>query len=206
MSTAGATIDQAPTSTITGTASGINSVLYSAGQCQVTSAFSTATFSLPVCTQSAFLSVPPPTPTWTCGIQVEGNFTCRPGTVLSTSAGGSSVSSAPDGASSSSQFQSATAQPGAASGLAAVSGSGPVSSSAVSSSSGGTGGSLSSTTTTQNGATTSRFASSSGGGTVSSVSSGQSPGVVISYGPNDSAQATVLTCNVPPASTRIPVE
>lgn len=79
-STASIFVDQAQNSTITGTASGLNTVQYSTGSCQVTSPFSVGALFLPVCTQVAFLSVPEPTPTWTCGLSVEGNFTCRPGT------------------------------------------------------------------------------------------------------------------------------
>ena len=79
-STATVQVDQAPGSAITGTAAGLNTVEFSAGSCQVSSPFSALGAGVvAVCSQTAFLVVPPPTPTWTCGIQVEGNFTCTPG-------------------------------------------------------------------------------------------------------------------------------
>lgn len=132
---------QAATSRITGTAAGLNRVFFTAGTCQMTNPFSTlSNLAFSTCTQQVFVNVPPAQPTWTCGIQLQGNFTCRPGTVLALGPSGSAVSQAgtptltsttpggffsqgatPQGGS---QIQAGTAQPGAASALAGIAGTG----------------------------------------------------------------------------------
>ena len=140
--------------------------------------------------------------------------------MLSTSAVGSSLSqagapsvtsTAPGGfisrgptAGGGTQFQAGTAQPGAASGLAAAAGTGTGSVSSTSVAASGPAGSQTSTSTTQGGVTQG-FTTSSGGQTVGSVGGGASPGVLVSYGANASAGATGLACASPPSDTRIPV-
>ena len=211
---------QATASGITGTASGLNRVFYSSGTCQMNSPFSNIqNFAFQTCSQQAFLQVPQPQPTWTCGIQVSGNFTCRNGTVLALGPSGTAVSqvggptltsTAPGGFFSScstakgSQVQAGSAQPGSASSLAGVSGTGSVSSSAISSSS--SGGSSSSTQTTQNGQTQG-LTTSSGAQTQSFGGANGSTGVLISYSGPEGGSATAATavCAAPVESTRIPV-
>lgn len=225
-STSDAFIGQQPTSTITGTASGLNRVTYTAGACQMTSPFSALTnLALQTCTQQAFLSIPPAQPTWTCGIQIEGNFTCRAATVLALGPGGTAVSqpgtptitsTAPGGfffsgqtAQGGSQVQAGQAQPGSASALAGIAGTGSVSSSAVSVS--GAGGSTSTTQTTRDGVTQG-FTTTSGGqtqnfGTAGGVASNGSPGVLVSYeGPGrETATAASSMCAAPLDAIRMPL-
>ena len=133
---------QAPTSSITGTAAGLNRVFYTTGNCQMNSPFSTVPgLALTTCTQQAFLNVPPPQPTWTCGIQMQGNFTCRPGRILSLGPSGSSVSQAGAGTllsttpggfvsqgptAGGTQMQAGQAQPGQAAAQSGISGTGEI--------------------------------------------------------------------------------
>ncbi len=231
-STSDAFIGQTASSIISGTAAGLNIVTYTAGKCQMTSPFSSlANLALATCTQQAFLSIPPPQPTWTCGIQVQGNFTCRTATVLALGPGGTAVSqpgaltitsTAPGGFFSSgataqegSQVQAGQAQPGSASALAGIAGTGSVSSSASSTS--GVGGSSSTTQTTQNGVTqgftttsggqpTQRFGNAATGGGTASANNG-SPGVLVSYeGPSgETASAASVPCAAPVDATRMPL-
>lgn len=86
---------------ITGSSSGINSVAYNnAGACRVTSPF---VFSSP-CRAVPFVIVPPPTPTWTCGLKTSGNFTCLAGgeTFSTSASGATTISSGPRTATSAS--------------------------------------------------------------------------------------------------------
>jgi len=164
---------------------------------------------LQTCNLEAFLSIPPAQPTWTCGIQVEGDFTCRNATVLALGPGGTAVSqpgtptltsTSPGGFFSSeqtaqggSQVQAGQAQPGRASALSGIAGTGSVSSSATSVS--GPGGSTSTTQTTQDGVTQGFF--TSGGQTQSfgSASNGGSPGVLVSYEGSDGETATATAAS-----------
>jgi hypothetical protein len=209
---------------ITGTASGLNRVTYTAGSCLVTSPFSAfSNVALQTCTQEAFLSIPPAQPTWTCGLQVEGNFTCRDATVLALGPQGTSVSqagtptlssTAPGGfffsdqtAQGGTQVQAGQAQPGRASALAGIAGTGSVSSSA--SSLAGSGGSISTThTTTQNGVTQG-FTTTSGGQTQTFGTASGSPGVLVSYegpgGETETATAASTVCAAPLEVTRMPL-
>jgi hypothetical protein len=228
-STSDAFIGQTPTSTITGVASGLNRVTYTAGTCQMTSPFSAlSNLALQTCIEQAFLFIPPAQPTWTCGLQIEGNFTCKAATVLSLGPSGTAVSqpntptltsTTPGGFFSSgqtagggSQVQAGQAQPGSASALAGVAGTGSVSSSAISQS--GAGGSTSTTQTTQNGVTQG-FTTNSGGQTQSFGNNaaasggvgGGNPGVLVSYeGPSgETASAASSTCAAPLDATRMPL-
>ena len=219
-STSDAFIGQTATSSITGTAAGLNRVIYTAGTCQITSPFSAfSNLAFQTCNQQAFLSIPPAQPQWTCGIQIQGNFTCRAGTVLALGPSGTAVSqpgqptitsTSPGGFFSSgptaqggSQIQAGQAQPGSASALAGVAGTGSVSSSASSFS--GPGGSTSTTQTSQGGVTQG-FTTNSGGQTQSFGNSG-SPGVLVSYeGTNgETASAASVQCAAPLESTRMPL-
>lgn len=75
-------VEQAPNSKITGSSSGIATVEFAGGSCDITTPFSNAlpfgmTIGDDTCVQYApsELTVPEPEPTWTCGLAVEGNFT-----------------------------------------------------------------------------------------------------------------------------------
>lgn len=78
---------------ITGSSSGINTVSYSNGACRVTSPF---IFSSP-CRAVPYVIVPPPTPTWTCGLKTAGNFTCLAGgeSFTTSASGATTISSGP---------------------------------------------------------------------------------------------------------------
>jgi hypothetical protein len=70
-------VQQGPGSTIAGVAAGLNTVQFSGGACSVQSSFpAIAGFALPVCAEQAFLTVPPPAPVWSCGVNLQGNFSC----------------------------------------------------------------------------------------------------------------------------------
>ncbi|PSC71861.1 DNA-directed RNA polymerase II subunit RPB1 [Micractinium conductrix] len=84
-----------PTATITGRAQGLNTVQYSAGTCNVESAFGPA---LVVCQQVPFLSVfPLPFAVWTCGLRAQGPFQCSPDGMAFTSASGVDTASGAPG-------------------------------------------------------------------------------------------------------------
>ena len=58
---------------IVGEAAGIHTVQYSAGSCDVASAF------VNPCQFAVFLEPPPPGALWSCGLETSGNFTCSAG-------------------------------------------------------------------------------------------------------------------------------
>ena len=70
-------VHQAPGSTINGVASGLGNVVYDNGICDVTSSWAQfSPFPPPVCFKRDVVDLPVPMPYWTCGIKVQGNFTC----------------------------------------------------------------------------------------------------------------------------------
>jgi len=81
---------------ITGVSTGINRVVYSGtgARCEVSSPFGSF---IQTCERAATIPIPPPLPTYTCGVRVEGEFICSlSGVAYRTSpTGGTAVSNGP---------------------------------------------------------------------------------------------------------------
>ena len=233
-STSQAYVEQSPSSMISGQSRGLNSIFYTLGSCNVTSPLSIAFpgLSLSSCVQQPIVTIPLPSPTWTCGLRVQGNFTCEAGgaSVLSLSSSGTAISGAgaptlisntpgqyyfsgPSPASginnaTGTQMQTGSATPGSANAASSITGSGAVS--ASSSSSSGPSGSSSRTQTTQNGVSQG-FTTSSGGQTQSfgsnvSGNGNSASGVLVNYGgSNSTAVGLNVNCEAQLSSVRMPL-
>lgn len=229
-STSQAYVEQSPSSMIIGQSRGLNTIFYTLGSCNVTSPLSIAFpgLSLSSCVQQPIVTIPLPSPTWTCGLRVQGNFTCEAGaSVLSLSSSGTAISgdgaptlisntpgqyyfSGPSPASginnaTGSQMQTGSATPGAANAASSITGSGSVS--ASSSSSSGPSGSSSTTQTTQNGVSQG-FTTSSGGQTQSFGSNpgNSASGVLVNYGgSNSTAIGLNVNCEAQLSGVRMPL-
>lgn len=207
-------VDGGESTSITGVSTGINTVQYTMGTCDITSPFGNF---FQTCEQVPFVVIPVPSPTLSCGLEVTGNFTCSPdGVAFTNSPGEGSVVSGEPGSTpvtsfaggnanispnqytfeSPGQRQAGSVTSGGTTASSSATGTGSVSAVSVAGPSGAE------TRTTRNGQTTGF--TTSGQETTGATQTGSY--VVRQTTADNAASAVGLTCQATAAQVRVPLD